>query len=328
METNRQFTNPIFLSKLIHSEGNDKSITIGIKKDEKELCSITGSTSFTIETLSEDSILENGLLASGFAFLFFNYTESENPTAKMRSFTMDADLGKSFQDILGKSLLVPDTNVILDRIFSNLDYLTGSKLTKSLKMKIPRLAVLELEKFPQSKKENGKDLARRKSWLGYGELLYLQQSGATPMRELNTETLLGFSNIKGTENVDSWIRREINEAKNIAKDPNVFLAGLLGSQGLKEKFENYVFVTSDLTNALSSVSENIDTIHISRITDWKKKLREGNLKQVARLIITLSVLYENILVEINSKKFKFEGMWDGKTISHYAAEEAYFTSLR
>lgn len=157
--------------------------------------------------------------------------------------------------------------------------------------------------------------------------MYLKENGATPLKELSIETLTGFSNIRGNENTDEWIRREINEAKNTPKPLSSLEIGFLGD-GSSRKFNEYVFITSDLINSMSAVAENIDTIYVSKFNEWENKLRNGNLLQVSRLIVTLSILFENIIVEINSKKIKFQGMWSGKTMWDYTKEHFKFEMLR
>lgn len=46
----------------------------------------------------------------------------------------------------------------------------------------------------------------------------------------------------------------------------------------------------------------------------------GNLRQIVRLMITLSVLHENVIVTINNKKIKLTGIWEGKTIHQWGDE--------
>jgi hypothetical protein len=145
------------------------------------------------------------------------------------------------------------------------------------------------------------------------------------MKELSINTLTGFSKIREDEKTDEWIRREINEAKKIYKS-NKLAESFLG-EGVFEKFDKYIFITSDLINSMSSISENIDTIYVSKIENWEDKLREDNLLQVSKLITTLSLLYENLTAEINSKKIKFQGMWSCKTMCDYTKEHFKFELL-
>jgi len=169
--------------------------------------------------------------------------------------------------------------------------------------------------------EDHKEIEKRKVFLGYGELLYLKNNGGIPLQELNVETLTGFSNISGNNTTDSWIRREINEAKNLPRpDKNVKERTLTGMIGEIKRYDNYIFVTRDLVSSLSAISENIDTIFISRIENWQKRLRKGNLNQVSRLLLTMAVLSEFINVEINDKKLELHGMWKEKTVFDWSVE--------
>ena len=310
MVSERLLTDPVWWSNFIYDSQFEENLQVSISHDEEQICSITGQNpSYTIQIESNKQELDSALLNCGLAELFFNYTASKNP-ASIKSATTDANLRSWFKSNLEKKELVVDTNIILDRVFSSLESI-GQDCLNSIKVKIPRLSILELES--KTNRAKPKSVEKRECFLGYGELMYLKNKGAVPMSELNVETLTGFSKISGEQKTDSWIRREIKDAHHRA----------LRAQVVK----NYVLMTSDLVNSFSAVAEDIDTIHVSRINDWKNKIRRPTLIQVGRLINSLGVLLQNISIDINSKKFEVDGMREGKTIQDWGSEYVYHRLL-
>ena len=61
--------------------------------------------------------------------------------------------------------------------------------------------------------------------------------------------------------------------------------------------------------------------------EWKNKIKNPNLEQIGRLIITLSVMYKSVIIEINGKKYELKGMWEGKNIWNWNQERAYFKEI-
>jgi len=299
-------SDPITWSNYIQDERFETNLDIKISKNGRDICTIAGTNpTFNIEPLVDDEKFYHSFLVCGLVEWFFSYSESKTPTSQIKSINSDGDLAEWFSKNLNKKILVVDTNIIIDRVFSSLKFL-GHDFIKNIEIRIPRLSILELERMGNE----GSDLKKNKTSLGYGELMYLKNNNKQTMRELNIETLTGFSNIAKDKKTDSWIRREIKDARR--------------RDLIAQVVNNYVLITSDLVNSFSAVAEDIDTIHVSRIHDWKNRIRNPTLEQIGRVIITLSVLYENILVTINSKKFTVIGIWEGKTIWDWGSEHANY----
>ncbi|MCE9616737.1 MAG: hypothetical protein K8Q88_00005 [Nitrosarchaeum sp.] len=298
----------------------DQTLSIKITTNGKEVCTLNGRDHYEVNIPEFTELLEKALMTSGFIELFFSYSDPFKPTSKINSANMEADMQKWFTNILTKRFLAIDTNIIIDRTLSVLDLINPNKILNVLPIRIPRLSILELERKTNDTKN---DIEKRLMFQGYSELLHLKDKGATTLQDLDIETLTGFTKISGSGRTDSWIRREISNAKKI---PKLTLTEKLTGVSIA-KFDEYVFITTDLVNSLSAIAEGIPTIYVSRMTDWQNKLRKGNLQQVARFLITLAVLHESINVEVNSKKFELVGMWHGKTVWDYGVEHARYRFL-
>jgi len=299
-------SDPITWSNYIQDERFDTNLDIKISKDGRDICQISGTKpSFNIESLVTDEKLYHSFLICGLVEWYFSYSESKTPSSQIKSINLDGNLEEWFLKNLNNKILVVDTNIIIDRVFSSLKLLEQD-FVKKIQVRIPRLSILELERMGNE----GTDLKKNKVSLGYGELMYLKNNGAQSMRELDIETLTGFSNIAKDKKTDSWIRREINDSRK---------------NDLRARIPTrYVLMTSDLVNSFSAVAEDTDTIYVSKIRDWKNRIRNPTLEQIGRIIITLSVLFENITITINSKTFSVNGIWEGKTIWSWNSENAYY----
>ena len=252
-------SDPITWSNYIQDERFETNLDIKISKDGRDICTIIGTKpTFSIKPLVDDEKLYHSFLICGLVEWFFSYSESKNPTTQIKSINLDGNLEEWFSKYLNKKILVVDTNIIIDRVFSSLKFL-GQDFIKNIDIRIPRLSILELERMGHE----GSDLKKNKVSLGYGELMYLKNNIRQSMRELNIETLTGFSNIAKDKKTDSWIRREIKDSR---------------LNDLRAHVVNrYVLMTSDLVNSFSAVAEDIDTIYVSRIHDWKNKIRNPAL---------------------------------------------------
>lgn len=299
-------SDPITWSNYIQDEGFDKNLDIKISKDGKYICSISGITpNFEIKIIDNDEKLYHAFLTSGLVEWFFNYSDGKTASTNIDSINLEGDIEKWFSVKLNGKILVVDTNIIIDRIFSSLNLL-GHNITSSNDVRIPRLTILELERISNE----SSDFKRKKAKMGYSELMYMKNNGAKSMRELPIELLTGFSNIAKGKKTDSWIRREIVESR--LRDLRARIVS------------RFVLMTSDLINSFSALAEDIDTISVSKINNWKEKLRAPELEQIGRSIITISVLYENIMVNINGKKFEVNGVWEGKTTSNWNFEQVFY----
>lgn len=247
------------------------------------------------------SLIMSSLMMSGFLNLQFSYTGGSFANPMEGKNTSDTEEFKRWLPSFVKGkILVPDTNAIMNCSLSGLKFIMGLDFLKSLPIQIPRLLVLELERKANPKSEGDRSLlAKREAMLAYQELIYLKNTGANFLPKLDKDTFDGFSRLAGEQLTDSWIRREIHEA--------------MGKTAGYPNPEKMVFFTSDLTSALSGIAEGLETIYVSKLANEDKLIRTGDLSQVARLIVVMAALYNDISVTINSKSFVFKGMWTGKT---------------
>lgn len=275
----------------------------------------------TIEAKDEDrrSIIDS-LRMTGLLDLVYTYSESQKPfaTEPTRKRTLSSDFQKWFQGITKGRTLVPDTNSILNHTFSSLALVFGDDILKDIHVLIPRLVILEMERQANSKpnidcnnpKSEKECLhCRKKRWvmLGYQEIMFLKNMQAGMFPDLDAEILARFTQISAELTADSWIRKEIKDyAKNVIKRKTE-----IGGSRLAGDIPKFLMVSSDFVNSLSAVAENIDSIYITKMID--SPTRMANLKHIAKFLIYLSVLEEQIQVDIGSTQYEIKGFWQGKT---------------
>lgn len=296
------------LDSWLQRERFGKGLKIEISTQDKPLVLCSGySDDFRIEIKDKDvqndgtkSLVMSALMMSGFINQQFSYSGGTFDNPMETKNTSDRAYFKEWLSGFTKDkVLVPDTNAIMNCSLSGLKFIMGLDFLKSLPIRIPRLLVLELERKANPKSSKDRDLlAKREAMLAYQELIYLRNTGAELLPKLDKDTFNGFAQLAGEQMTDSWIRREIHEAKETV------------TWGGEDK--RMVFLTSDLTSALSAIAEGLDTAYVSRMTG-DELLRTGDLSQLSRLIVIMAVLYNDITVSINSKQFEFKGMWSGKT---------------
>jgi len=141
--------------------------------------------------------------------------------------------------------------------------------------------------------------------IGYSEFMVLKNHGAELLSELDKEILLNFNKISGGLSTDAWIRQEVHKV----------ISELPEKEGLKE----YTFVTSDLVNSLSSTAENLPVMYISKVPH-NQGIRQALISQIVRLVISLSIIFEEISVTLNEKEFKYKGMYEGKSTIDWIEE--------
>ncbi len=290
----------VTLEKLLKEKFRDE-LNLKITSNSSLLYSIIGTGDYEIKLENlEGEILDNinsSLLMTGLVDLKFSVTEGKSSRTEPDISTTSQSFDEWFEKLTENTILIPDTNTILNRTITSLSYISSFNILDNTVIQIPRLAILEMERKANESKDK-KLLQKRKTFLGYVELMDLKNHGAQPMRELDRETLFDFSNISGTANTDVLIRREIKDAK--LRDKEI------------EIDNDYTLITSDMVNSLSAIAEGIDTIYISKIPDWNKKIRKGDLSQITKFLITSAVLSEKISINSSSGNFEILGIWDGK----------------
>ena len=283
--------------------------------DESVLFEIVGKDDFEINLKkleSEQKVnVVSSLLMTGFIHLKFSVTEDDSSVKESNISTFSDEFVPWFEKLTEGKILIPDTNTILNRTVTSLSLMSQSELLEHIVLQIPRLVILEMERKANDS-GNKKLIDKRKTFLGYAELMELKNFGSQPMKELEQETLIGFSGISGTTHTDALIRREISEAKLNDKNSQII--------------NDYTLITSDMVNSLSAIAEGINTIYVSKIPNWENNIRKGNIFQIARLLITTSSLFEKITLSNGSKKFDIEGMWEGKNNSDWFDQKVFVTS--
>jgi len=303
------------LDDWFHEEELSKlGIIFKIIKNETKICTINGYEFFniTLEKLSNDELntLEKALSIAGLFPLQISLTDQKQNISS-RITTKDQTFKDKLLEIIKGRKLVPDTNTLLNKLFSTLEIFAGGNFFQNFSMVIPRLVVLEMERISKVKSGSNKQ-KKREVMMSYAELTLLKNNKAGYLPELSREILYDFTRIAGDLNTDSWIRREIKD------------------EAFKELTESnphkYTLVTSDLINALSSDAEDLPTIYISKLP--YSSIQTNILRiQVVRFLIILSILFEEITIKINSKIFIFRGIWEGKTTTNWINDVISFVNF-
>jgi len=285
-------------------------VLVKIFHNDNCICTIEGNTKlkqFKIKIENEDSQeVFQALKYTGSIPLRFTYTQSKTFSTISDKMTTDEGFIEWFNGLINKKRIFPDTNILLNRTFSTLEESLEKQFVNN-SFEIPRLLILELEAQGNEKRDNNpsKDvsylagLKKRKALIGFSELLYLTSNDAQPLGQLPIDTLTDFNDIAGKGRTDAWTRYEIRER----------YFQILRARSVP----NFIFITADMVNSLAALAEGLDTIYISQIPDWKNKILSTNLKQISRFLINLSILYTELTVSINSKKYNFKGFWNGIT---------------
>jgi predicted PilT family ATPase len=226
-------------------------------------------------------------------------------------------LGKWLSDIstawlASRAYLIPDTNVLIRRYGSNLVVELTRKFN-DLRLYIPRLAILEIESLPRQEKKKGSQnekWAKRRAFSAFAELIRLRENGAELLpQQIDPRVMQSFSEIAGSGYTDAWIRREVHD----------FLEKLTSEEKLEHKAKVF-FLTSDLLNAFAAIAEGIDTLYLWEPSD-KDRSYEANYKKLGKFIVAMSVFFDRISMQIQSKgnteSYELTGVWSGKTIEDW-----------
>ena len=223
--------------------------------------------------------------------------------------TNEKEFDQYFLDLLVDHVLIPDTNIVVDHVITSLNFIMENPFIGKRSINIPRLLILELEARANRKTNDDPEKLRikRETMFAYEELILLKESGATMLGSLDRQTHEGFTNIAGKGNTDSWIRREVHDAE----DNDTIESG-----------KKPLFITRDMINSLSMVSEGVETIYVSKHENYPENPRTLNLEQIAKLIISCSILFEKVEdVFVNGKKASFTGVWNGKSATDWIKDK-------
>lgn len=291
------------------------NLDLKVSFGETELFTVSGKDDYeiTLNKLEDEQRINmiSSLLMTGFIHLRFSVTEENSSVEESNISTLSNEFDSWFVKLTENKILIPDTNTILNRTLTSLSFMPQSELLQHIVFQIPRLVILEMERKANDS-GNKKAIEKRKTFLGYAELMELKNFGAQPMKELEKDTLIGFSALSGTTHTDALIRREIAEAK------------LLNSRS--QTINDFTLITSDMVNSLSAIAEGINTIYVSKIPEWEDNIRKGKILQISKLLITTAVLFEKITISNNVKKFTIEGIWEGKNNSDWFEQRIFVVS--
>jgi hypothetical protein len=223
-----------------------------------------------------------------------------------------SDFGRSFIALVDDKRIVPDTNALMNRSLSGICELIGINVMSGKTIGISRLSMLELERIAGQSgmpQEDEEKLQQKKAvMLAMSEVSYLLNCGGNILPELSLDILTGFGNYSGKGLMDAWIRREVRKYfLDMAIDDE---RAREGNARLPKK--KGTFLTSDLISAMAANVEGIDTIYLSYLDDREIDGGDITLRQLTRLIIGVSIMFDSIIVRSGSDQ-KFAGFWTGKT---------------
>lgn len=236
--------------------------------------------------------------------------------------------------------LVPDTNFIMNRHYSNFfkdvialianDGNFKSK-GKHIAMYLSRLTVLELERqinlrsqtidgLIKSNNKNNidgleKEIRIRRQSLS--EVLTMISSKAKIIT-LYPDLIQSFSGrtSKGTDiYADLWIRLELNKFK-FENRP----------QG-GETNRGIFFLTSDLTNALTAVAEDLNTFYIYR-DESEIENKKFEHEKIPLLIYISSIVFGSCQIAFDKERFRVDGTWKGKTPGDWRNEKVMWGEVK
>ena len=281
--------------------------------------STNGERVLTYHERTETFALEMGKLATechrvmevaGLAnlTLSFNPTHMENAGRASVGFTKSPpNFRRWFLDSFDLKTytfeFVPDTNIIIKHHLSQTILpILKDYFPKALGVRVPRIAILELERQGN---EEGKNWKRRLALNAWSEILWLLDSGASLTTELDAGLMGEFSSLAGARMTDAWIRREIHGDQKKSREQDLPLRS--------------VFVTGDLMSAFAASAEGLDSLYVS--TDNETNYH-GPLNRFADLVVAAAVRRRATTPDIGGprKSLALQGIWEGKNISDWREE--------
>jgi hypothetical protein len=209
--------------------------------------------------------------------------------------------------------LIPDTNFVYRHYCSNVLARHLGEDFSNLIFRLPRLAILEIERRGNNAQEGSAD--KRLSFYAAREVRFLRSNINFDLLP-NIDTLLfsTFSEKAGKKLVDMWIRKEIHD----------FVGGMGGYTNVSPK--EVVFLTCDLMNALAAESEGLNTCYFSKEDQQSFFVDSDNMQQLFDLIFASTMILGKIRIDIVltddvvHKSFTLEGIWNGKTTSQWYSD--------
>lgn len=227
-----------------------------------------------------------------------------------------------FKTITKDRALVPDTNILMNRSLSMIARIIGNDLFQRRSVWIPRLCILELERKAQSDecKDDSVKQRHRLAMYGLAELNILKNERVHIFPEADIDLLEKFSRSQGAFMADAWIRKEVKSSRNELFDQ----ADENQPDPRKQKLP--VFLTSDLVNGLAAISEGMDTLYLSFLSNNDNPIK-APIAGIAAFLVACSVLLENVNVKSGSKSYEIRGFWSGKTPLDWTEDRVQISDL-
>lgn len=206
--------------------------------------------------------------------------------------------------------IIIDTNIIMNHYCSNLLFPKLKQRFESLKIKIPRLTILEIERIANEKES----VKKRLGLFATTEVMFLKNHKAELLPSLSYPLLTSFNEKSGGRKVDSWIRQEVHDF--VSEDLDVVRTG---------KPWQVLFMTCDIANGLAAYSEGLNTCIFSKCEQEKLIIPTSfnGANDLAEFILNVSITFEKIIMKVYvdgktlSNSYQIEGIWSGKTPYHW-----------
>jgi hypothetical protein len=283
-------------------------------KNEKFLFEyLASSNELTIKTNNQDetnnitgSLDRSGLIETDTTFML-----GSSQGAFPHKTTKYHDWADWFLENGKNKCIVIDTNIIMNRYCSNILSTKLKERFNDLKIKIPRLTILEIERMANDNNQ----LKRRLAFFATTEIMFLKSYKAELLPSLSYPLLENFPEKAGSKQVDSWIRQEVRDFLEIEND----------TIAVGKPTTTALFMTCDLANGLAAFSEGLDTCIFSRVDQEKLIISSSfsDATSITDFILNAAITFENLLMKVYvdgktlCNVYFIEGIWSGKTPYHW-----------
>lgn len=223
-------------------------------------------------------------------------------------------LEKLFKAFGGYVVLIPDTNIIKRKYFSNFI----KKINTEYRIIIPRLVILEIEyQYNRNKKDNKKENSNseinrkniRDAYSDMVEVLNIKKNHDDILPLTDKFLIDSFSRASGNDFPDAWIRMEIEK----------YHINLL-NQGHKNHI--LIYLTSDLMNSLSSIAENLNVLYF-----YRREKVNYDVNKIPLLLYNTAVHFEKCHFNIGNKNYEITGTWQGKSSEDWRDSKVRFKEI-
>lgn len=244
------------------------------------------------------------------------------------------------KNIQSEITLVPDTNFLRRHYYSNHfePLLKQLETSPNITIRLSRLTLLEIEskynRFSNEAKENAdkpnkvdkKENALKEKRIGFltaKEVLFMRRNGASILPLQNLELTAAFSGKQHTDFADPLIRREIEESVPIIEKQTLEDLEFQGYTFQPNELPQvrFLFLTTDMMNAMTAASELLDVVYLSRIEAKTYSMNSVDSSRIASVLFNTAIQLGECDCEIElkdeRKHFKLIGWWPGKMTSDW-----------